>query len=78
MELKTLKDIAKLATVCRKHGIAEITVTKDRVDFKLWDQIPIKRTKSKEKTTDEHVPIEGGFTDEDVLNWSIPQMPGNN
>ncbi len=76
MDIKSPKDIEKLAKICRKAGIAEIKVTTDTVEFKLWDHLPTSRSSRKPKETQEdYVPIEGAPSEEDILLWSSGGLP---
>lgn len=71
MDIKSPKDLEKLAITCRKQGIAEIKVTSDSVEFKLWDHVPACKTSRKPKETqEEFIPIEGAPTEEEILMWS--------
>lgn len=85
MNPKTLKDLSKLADICRKKGIAEIKVDENGVEFKLWDHIPSRprKGKSSEVASSNHIPVENMPTEEELLFWSSPgiddgQLKDNN
>lgn len=71
MDVKNLKDLSKIATLCRKKGIETIKITSDSVEFKLKD-LPLKIT-NRNLPKNESLELEDkqAITNEDVLFWSV-------
>lgn len=71
--MKSIKELEKLAQMCRKRGIAELKVTENEVEMKLWDHIPTQARRSKAKSptyTKDNIELENLPTEEEVLFWS--------
>lgn len=72
----TVKELAKLADMCRKKGIESIKITTDAVEFKLGEQVlPKRRSRTQE---DNKPPVTETMSDEELLFWSsagIPEVP---
>lgn len=64
-DLSTLK---KLIALCKKNGIQTVKMGGIELSFLPYSQ-KTKPVKGKDPT---HIPIEGMYTDEDILNWSVP------
>jgi len=76
MDVKNLKDLSKIADICRKKGIETIKISADSVEFKLKD-LPIKPTKRElSAVPDLNTEDKQAISDEDVLFWSAGSTEG--
>jgi len=63
MKIETLKDLEAMLKVCRKQGVTSISV--DGIVLAIGDAPDTGKPK-----TEESIPVEGGYTDEDIMFWS--------
>lgn len=79
MEIKNLKDLSKIATLCRKKGIETLKLSSNSVEFTLSQEETVKRTrKTKAQVgtpTSDYIPVESPFNENDALFWSAQGIP---
>lgn len=64
-DLSTLK---KLIALCKKSGVQSVKMGQIEVSFLPYSQ----KTKAIKGKDSNHIPTEGMFSDDDILNWSVP------
>lgn len=73
MEVKTPKDLAKIADIARKKGIKSLKISENSIEFTLGD-LPTKAVRvAKVADAATPQPNEHPYSPEDLLFWSSEQ-----
>lgn len=71
MEIKNARDLAKIADLCRKKGIAELKIGQNCIEVKMGTRPEKqKRASAKKPTGPEPRLNDSGPTEEELLFWS--------
>lgn len=75
MDIKNVRDLAKIIDLCRKKGVSDVKITDNSVEFKMTPEAPSRKVADKDKT--EFPPIDQPYTDEQIAMWSVPGFGEN-
>ena len=67
-----LKEIKKVIALCKKEGL--LVFKNEELELHFNPHAQPKTRKTKAKPASEHIPVTGEFTEEEILNWSVPNV----
>lgn len=75
MDVKTLRDLDKIISLCRKKGVKTLEIS--GIKFELGPEEPKSRyLKSKAKTSSDQIDAPNPYSDMDIAMWSSTGVGG--